>query len=232
MNLEELRSALRELGIVIAQGHIPHFSTESPVQLDSLIAIGPCSVGAFTYASNLFLHYADVGRYCSIGQDVCIGLGAHRTDLFSTHPLAVKGGSQFVWHQQFGAMRDSLAAPAGAIGKLPRTVVGNDVWIGRGALINDNVTIGDGAVVGAGAVVTRNVPSYAVVAGVPAKVVRYRFGNDLIERFVRLRWWDFDLSSLHAVPVEPEGFLNALEHAVHSGALEKLAREPVHIGPG
>jgi len=232
MDLEELRSKLAELGIVILHGHIPHFSAESPIQIDSLVAVGPCSIGAFTYASNLFLHYAAVGRYCSIGQDVCIGLGNHRTDLFSTHPLAVKGGSQFARHEQFGAMRNSLNAPAEAGRGLPSTIVGNDVWIGRGALINDNVTIGDGVIIGAGAVVTRDVPSYAVVAGVPARIVRYRFGEALIERFQRLRWWDYDLSSLKALPVEPEEFLTAMEYSLETDEVKKLSSEIVTIGPG
>lgn len=232
MNLEELRAKLADMGIRISQGHIPHFATESPVQLDTLVAIGPCTIGAFTYAANLFLHYATVGRYCSIAPDVCIGLGNHRTDLFSTHPLAVKGGSQFTWHQSFGAMRNGLATPAEAGKGLPSTTVGNDVWIGRGALINDNVTIGDGAIIAAGAVVTRDVPSYAVVAGVPARIVRYRFGEDLIERFLRLRWWDLDLSSLKDVPVEPEAFLEAMEAALAAGDVQKLAPEAVTIGPG
>ncbi|MET3709382.1 acetyltransferase-like isoleucine patch superfamily enzyme [Sphingomonas trueperi] len=232
MNLEELRSTLRGVGIIIAQGHIPHFATESPIQLDSLVAIGSCSIGAFTYGANLFLHYADVGRYCSIGPDVCIGLGNHRTDLFSTHPLAVKGGSQFTWHHQFGVMRNSLNEPVEAGPGLPRTTIGNDVWIGRGALINDNVTVGNGAIIGAGAVVTRDVPDYAVVVGAPAKIVRYRFDDDLIERFLRLRWWDLDLSALSAVPVEPDAFLAALENALRLKEVARLPTESVNIGPG
>jgi len=232
MNLEELRATLREVGIVISRGHIPHFSTESPIQLESLVAIGPCSIGAYTYASNLSLHYADVGRFCSIGPDVCIGLGNHRTDLFSTHPLAVKGGSQFAWHQHFGVMRNSLTKPADTGAALPRTIVGHDVWIGRGALVNDNVTVGNGAIIGAGAVVTRDVPDYAVVVGAPAKIVRYRFGEEVIERFLRLRWWDLDLSSLDALPVEPEAFLVAVEDALSSRDVVKLPTETVDIGPG
>lgn len=232
MDQEQLRAELADLGIVISHGHVPHFSTESPVQLASLTAIGRCSIGAFTYAENLFLHYAHVGRYCSIAPDVCIGLGNHRTDLFSTHPLAVKGGSQFAWHDHFRAMRDSLDVPAEAGRGLPSTTVGNDVWIGRGALINDNVAIGDGVIIGAGAVVTRDIPDYAVVAGVPARIVRYRFSEALIERFQRLRWWDFDLASLDSIPPEPEAFLEAMENALESGTLLKLSPGTASIGPG
>ncbi len=231
MHQEQLRAELANLGIVISHGHIPHFSAENPVQLHSLEAIGPCSIGAFTYGSNLFLHYASVGRYCSIGQDVCIGLGNHRTDLFSTHPLAVKGGSQFAWHDHFQAMRGAIAQAATPGPGLPNTSVGNDVWIGRGVLVNDNVTIGDGAIIGAGAVVTSDIPSYAIAVGVPAKVKRYRFGADIIDRFLRLRWWDFDLSALDNIPPDPVAFLDAMEEARDAGALQTLPTIAVNIGP-
>lgn len=68
--------------------------------------------------------------------------------------------------------------------------IGNDVWIGDSVLILDGVKIGDGAVLAAGAVVTADVPPYAIVGGVPAKVIRYRFNEDEIEHLIKLKWWD------------------------------------------
>lgn len=68
--------------------------------------------------------------------------------------------------------------------------IGNDVWIGYRAIIPVNVTVGDGAVIAAGAVVTKDVPPYAVVGGVPAKVIKYRFSQDVIEKLLDLRYWD------------------------------------------
>ena len=69
--------------------------------------------------------------------------------------------------------------------------IGHDVWIGYGAIIMDGVTIGTGAVVAAAAVVTKDVPPYAIVAGVPARIIRYRFDDDTIRRLLESRWWDF-----------------------------------------
>lgn len=77
-----------------------------------------------------------------------------------------------------------------------RTEIGNDVWIGTNAFIVAGVKIGDGAVVGAGAVVTKDVAPYAVVGGVPARVIRYRYSKEMIEAFLRIKWWDWPVSQI------------------------------------
>jgi len=73
-----------------------------------------------------------------------------------------------------------------------KTVIGNDVWMGRNATVIAGVSIGDGAVIAAGAVVTKDVPPYAIVGGIPAKIIRYRFAPEQIEALLRIRWWDWD----------------------------------------
>jgi carbonic anhydrase/acetyltransferase-like protein (isoleucine patch superfamily) len=83
-----------------------------------------------------------------------------------------------------------------------KIVIGNDVWIGYGAYLARGVTIGDGAVIAAHAVVTRDVAPYAVVGGVPAKLIRYRFVPTLIEALLQLRWWDYGLNALDSVHFE------------------------------
>ena len=81
---------------------------------------------------------------------------------------------------------------------LPRTIIGNDVWIGTNVLIKSGVTVGTGAVVGAGAVVTKDVPPYAVVCGVPAKVIKYRFPEEVCAKLLASEWWNMSDEDLKA----------------------------------
>ncbi|EPZ37468.1 transferase hexapeptide repeat containing protein [Anoxybacillus ayderensis] len=74
--------------------------------------------------------------------------------------------------------------------------IGNDVWIGANSIVLDGVKIGDGAIVAAGAVVTKDVPDYAIVGGVPARVIRYRFNEEIIKQLKVIKWWDIDLNNL------------------------------------
>jgi acetyltransferase-like isoleucine patch superfamily enzyme len=121
-----------------------------------------------------------VGSYCSISPEVRIlGGGEHVTARASTFPLSARLFDP--------AKRNSLdAIDKGA------TVIGSDVWIGYGATVLSGVTVGDGAVLGARALVSESVPPYAVVAGNPARVVRYRFTSEVQNRLLALRWWDWD----------------------------------------
>lgn len=81
--------------------------------------------------------------------------------------------------------------PPASIEEKPITI-GNDVWIGTGAILLDGITVGDGAIIGAYAVVAKDIEPYAVVVGNPAKVVRYRFYEDFIEKLLKIKWWDWD----------------------------------------
>jgi acetyltransferase-like isoleucine patch superfamily enzyme len=147
-----------------------------------------------------------IGRYCSISTGVTFLVnGDHRLDWASTHPF-----------------RDFRSLPGAGTTGHPRPtgpiIIGNDVWIGHGAMILGGVTVGDGAVVGAGATVTRDVPPYAVVAGNPATVSRLRFPEPVIERLCALRWWelnDDDVIELIDV-LNDELDIDRLEAAVHA----------------
>ncbi len=77
----------------------------------------------------------------------------------------------------------------------------NDVWIGDGAVVLQGASIGTGAVVGANAVVTKDVPPYAVVGGIPARVIRYRFRDDIIEELLATEWWEYPLEVLKTLPM-------------------------------
>ena len=124
-----------------------------------------------------------IGKFCSIADNVRILLGGeHNYRLVSSYPF------------------DNLLIRFKQLGPTVKTkgdvVIGNDVWIGYGAMILSGVTIGDGAVVGAGAVVAKDVKPYAIVAGNPARVIKYRFNKYVIQRLLREKWWDLPWNQL------------------------------------
>jgi virginiamycin A acetyltransferase len=123
-----------------------------------------------------------IGRYCSIASGVRI--------INHNHPLAFKGTSGLFFNPLFGVSERWL------IEHRPLEV-GNDVWIGANAVIMPEVNrIGDGAVIGAGAVVNRDIPPYAVVLGNPARVIKFRFPDDVIARLLEEKWWEQDIDEI------------------------------------
>jgi acetyltransferase-like isoleucine patch superfamily enzyme len=136
-----------------------------------------------TYARARLLRYGpddpqvSVGRYCSLNDGSYLVTGGnHRHGDISTFG--------FNWSLLPGD-------PDGPITNGP-IVIGNDVWSGYGSMVMSGVTVGDGAVIAAGAVVTKDVPSYAIVGGIPAKVISYRFDESVREALLRIRWWDWE----------------------------------------
>lgn len=179
------------------------------------------TLGAFSYViGTAHVLKSDVGRYCSIATGAAVGPTEHPTDRLSTHSL-VYNSPRFLDNPVFAAMKAKGAPhPRNRM----RTTIGHDVWIGANASVLCGVTIGTGAIVGAGAVVTKNVPPYAIVVGVPAKVIEYRFAPDLIERLLLSEWWEYhlDQSVVGVDYSEVEAFLDRLETLKKAGALRKL----------
>ena len=170
---------------------------ETPANLFGT-ANGQCQIGAFTYAQfGSVFHDTHIGRFCSIADDVVTGPGEHPTDWFSTHPFVCDPTDCVTgFSKRFARYSDWLGSSAKRIHCHGPVAIGNDVWIGRNAMILKGVTVGDGAIIAAGAVVTRDVAPYAIVAGVSAKVVRFRFKPDIVDRFLALQWWNYDLTPL------------------------------------
>lgn len=134
---------------------------------------------------------AKIGKYCSIADHVSICTGNHPTDFLTTHPAFYYDTSNqigFTLYKGSPMFDDIYKRPAGE--EQFSVLIGNDVWIGSHVLILGGIKIGDGAIIGAGAVVTKDVPPYSIVGGVPAKVIRYRFGDDTILFLKSSHWWD------------------------------------------
>lgn len=150
------------------------------------VKIKSSKVGAYTYISNnTDVENAEISKYCSIADHCRIGMSGHSLQYLSTSP---------VFTQKTNALKESWAEKNVFQNKSKeeRVYLGNDVWVGSHVLINGGVHVGDGACIAAGAVVVKDVPPYAIVGGVPAKVIRYRFTPDVIEELLRLKWWDMD----------------------------------------
>lgn len=160
---------------------------------DNFIGEGTYFSGNIGYMSYISMNCeisGKIGRYCSIAPEVKVITGNHPIERFvSSHPcfysVEYKSRTSFVSSQKF----DEFAYSEG---NYPVTI-GNDVWIGYGAKLLQGVSIGDGAVIASGALVTKDVPPYAVVGGVPAKVIKYRFTSEQIDFLIECKWWEKDL---------------------------------------
>jgi chloramphenicol O-acetyltransferase type B len=160
--------------------------------LSDLIDAGVATVGDHTYGMPTVRRWPGsanlhIGKYCSIAEEVLIFPGGnHRPDWVTTYPFsgidAWPAAHQIKGHP---STRGDI-------------VIGNDVWLGYGSLILSGVTIGDGAVIGARAVVTKSVPPYAIVAGNPARLLRYRFSQQDVKRLLALQWWNWSDEQVEA----------------------------------
>lgn len=138
-------------------------------------------IGAHSYTGrNCTIWHANIGKYCSLSWNLSIGGANHDYTRTTTH--------SFVYAPEFGFVEQGK----GAYNRFSDScTIGNDVWIAANVCICRGVTIGDGAVIGAGAVVTKDIPPYAVVVGVPATIRKYRFDDNTIAQLQAIRWWDF-----------------------------------------
>lgn len=152
------------------------------------VFVSNSSLGDFTYASNgAVILEATIGKFCSIGPNVLIAPGKHPTHtIVSTHPAIYSNPPYCL--KNF--------SPDDKHNPYRKVIIGNDVWICANAVITDGVTIGDGAIIAANAVITKNVEPYSIMAGIPAKHVRYRFEPEEITALLENKWWDRDIAWL------------------------------------
>ena len=149
------------------------------------------------------LNNVEIGSFCSFSDHVFIGGDEHPLEWVSTSPV-------------FESIKNSGPRRKFASFEVPtprRTIICNDVWIAHGVCIKAGVSVGTGAAIGTGAVVTKDVPPYAIVAGVPAKIIRYRFDEETIKSLLESKWWELSEVHLDAVSKyikEPEKFLEVV----------------------
>lgn len=147
------------------------------------LEIGYGTFGGCWLNPSLFWRNIKIGRYSSVASELSIHTGNHPMDIYTTHPIA--------YSMNFGALTSERDIQVGSL------EIGHGVWLGERVLILPGChRIGNGAIVGGGAVVTHDVPPYAIVAGNPARIIRYRFSKDQIKRLEESKWWEKDKDTL------------------------------------
>lgn len=188
-------------------------------------------IGAFTYLgenNSQYFHVGKIGRFCALGPQVVMGHTEHTIESLSTHPM-------FGWkfdsnwrdadplYEDVAFNHELLRKKNEKIKRQSRIEIGNDVWIGFGVYISRGVKIGDGAVIAAGSVVVKDVAPYTVVGGVPAKPIKQRFSDKIVEKLLVLKWWEYGPLILKNIDItDMESAIYEIESRVANGFLKYL----------
>ncbi len=179
--------------IIVSAGNVP----ESGESMDSLFVPKIDHVGKQTYSAPDLLvsnpKQTVIGSFTSIGRRVRIGHGTHPQHYLSTSPYLYLDRLGYKTAKTPSHNEWEVLAPV---------YIGSDVWIGDDVLIKNGVTVGHGAIIGAKSVVTKDVPPYAIVCGIPAKVLRYRFSPDIIKKLLKLKWWTLPHAKIKQIPYD------------------------------
>ena len=171
------------------------------------------SMGSFSYSHSDLPIECIVGRYCSIGSQVTSLGFQHPMDRFTTSRITYDNNRK-------------LPVPPFDICEIKQNTgftIENDVWIGEDVTIKPGVTISNGAIIGARAVVTKDVPPYAVVGGVPARIIKYRFSKEIIEELLELAWWDYSYLDFNTLKnlTDIELFIHCIKQLIKKNKIGK-----------
>ncbi|APX61844.1 CatB-related O-acetyltransferase [Acinetobacter schindleri] len=178
------------------------------------------SLGSFSYTQSNLGAGVKAGRYCSISYGISI-MGAHHfPEWASTSPI--------FYNSDYHDLENPKISPSERSER--RINIGNDVWIGSNVTLKPNINIGDGAIIASHSVVTKDVPPYSVVGGIPAKIIKMRFPDPIIEKFMKFEWWKFHKNDLINTTLnEPELFLEQIEEKISNKKIEIYSPKILYI---
>lgn len=181
-----------------------YFPPEQIIELDCMInrenissKLFRTDIGKYSYGPICRNHpcIESIGAFCSFASGVEV-VANHEMRYLTTHDI-LSAGQQYmdviIDYDEYKNKPHYMEGiqPKPCVAKRPKSKIGNDVWLGRNVTITNGANIGDGVIAGAGAVITKDVPDYAVVVGVPARIIRYRYTEEQIAALKRIKWWDW-----------------------------------------
>ncbi len=176
-NNKKFPNAIIEKGVTLTDDTIIGNNT----LLCKNVVVNKSKIGNYSYVNHdTLIQNTTIGNYTSIAHGVKMGLGAHPLHLFSTSP---------VFYKKKNSLKINVIKEDVNFNEYKPIKIGHDVWIGANVIIMDGIKIGNGAVIAAGAIITKNVPPYAIIAGIPGKIIKFRFEEQTINELEKTKWW-------------------------------------------
>ena len=177
--------------VIEDRGKIRNSSLEGNAKISSDSLVSNSFIGKYFAIGNFsYLQRATTGRYVTIGSRVSIGAFSHPTDWLSTLEFQFRDSTPFYGERVDESSLKSIE------NYLLQTTIDPDVWIGDNAFVKTGVHVGTGSIIAAGSVVTKNILPYQIVGGNPARIIRHRFDDKIIQRLLNTKWWEKDIAEL------------------------------------